>query len=92
MEVTIPVQYMGDVMGNLTGHRGRILGMDQVGTLQVLKAEIPMAEVAGYSTELKSMTGGEGSFTLEFARYDPVPSHVQEEIVARRKHQKEEEE
>jgi elongation factor G len=92
LEVTIPVQYMGDVMGNLTGHRGRILGMDQVGTLQVLKAEIPMAEVSGYSTELKSMTGGEGSFTLEFARYDPVPSHVQEEIVARRKHQKEEEE
>ncbi len=92
MEVTIPVQYMGDVMGNLTGHRGRILGMDQVGSLQVLKAEIPMAEVAGYSTELKSMTGGEGSFTLEFARYDPVPSHVQEEIVARRQHQKEEEE
>ncbi len=51
-----------------------------------------MAEVAGYSTELKSMTGGEGSFTLEFARYDPVPAHVQEEIVAKRKQQKEEEE
>ena len=90
MEVTIPVQYMGDVMGNLTGHRGRILGMDQVGTLQILKAEIPMAEVTGYSTELKSMTGGEGSFTLEFARYEPVPAHIQEEVIARRKHKKEE--
>jgi len=91
MEVTIPAQYMGDVTGNLTGHRGRILGMDQVGPLQVLKAEIPMAEVTRYSTELKSMTGGEGSFTLEFSRYEPVPPHIQEEIIARRKQQKEEE-
>jgi elongation factor G len=90
MEVTIPAEYMGDVTGNLTGHRGRILGMDQVGTMQVVKAEIPMAEVSRYSTELKSMTGGEGSFTLEFSHYAPVPAHVQQEIVAARARKDEE--
>jgi elongation factor G len=84
MEVTIPAEYMGDVTGNLTGHRGRILGMDQVGTMQVVKAEIPMAEVSRYSTELKSMTGGEGSFTLHFSHYAPVPAHVQQDIIAAR--------
>jgi elongation factor G len=82
---------MGDVTGNLTGHRGRILGMDQVGTLQVIKAEIPMAEIGRYSTELKSMTGGEGSFTLEFSHYAEVPAHIQQEIVARKAKEAEEE-
>jgi elongation factor G len=86
IEVTIPSQFMGDVTGNLTGHRGRILGMDQVGTLQVVKAEIPRAEVTRYSTELKSMTGGEGSFTLEFSHYAVVPANIQQDIIAR--HQK----
>jgi len=84
MEVTIPARFMGDVTGNLSGHRARILGMDQVGELQVIRAEIPMAEVTRYSTELKSITGGEGTFTLEMSHYAPVPAHVQQEIVARR--------
>ncbi len=90
MDVTIPAEYMGDVTGNLTGHRGRILGMDQIGPLQVIKAEIPMAEVARYNAELKSMTGGEGSFSLEFSHYDVVPTHIQQEIVARAAKAKEE--
>ncbi len=89
MEVTIPAEYMGDVAGNLSGHRGRILGMDQVGSMQVIRAEIPMAEVTRYSTELKSMTGGEGSFTLEFSRYEVVPAQTQQEIIARREREKE---
>ena len=58
--------------------------------MQVIRAEIPMAEVTRYSTELKSMTGGEGSFTLEFLRYEVVPPQIQQEIVARRQKQKEE--
>jgi elongation factor G len=91
IEVTIPTEFMGDVTGNLTGHRGRILGMDQDGALLVLKAEIPMAEVTRYSTELKSMTGGEGTFTLSFSHYEVVPAQVQQEIVARRQKAKEEE-
>jgi elongation factor G len=89
MEVTIPGEYMGDVTGNLSSHRARINGMDQVGDLQVLKADIPMAEVARYSTELKSMTGGEGTFTLEFSHYERVPSHLQDEIIERRKKEQE---
>ncbi|MHC4479404.1 MAG: elongation factor G [Planctomycetota bacterium] len=84
MEVTIPAEYMGDVTGNLTGHRGRILGMDQMGQMQIIRAEIPMAEVTRYSTELKSMTGGEGSFSLEFSHHEVVPQHIQQEIVASR--------
>jgi elongation factor G len=91
IEVTIPAQFMGDVTGNLSGHRGRILGMGQAGRMQVISAEIPMAEVTRYSTELKSMTGGEGSFTLEFSRYEVVPPYLQEDIIARRKRQHEEE-
>ena len=88
IDVTIHPEHVGDVTGNLTGHRGRILGMDQVGRMQVLTAEIPMAEVRRYSTELQSMTGGEGTFTLEFSHYEMVPAHVQEQIVAQRKAQK----
>ncbi len=91
IEVTIPADFMGDVTANLTGHRGRILGMEQLGSLQVIKAEIPMAEVTRYSTELKSMTGGEGSYTLTFARYEAVPPQIQADIVARRQKAKEEE-
>jgi len=84
MEVTIPARFMGDVSGNLSSHRARIQGMEQVRGMQVLKAEIPMAEVARYGTELKSITSGEGSFTLELSHYEPVPAHVQQEIVSRR--------
>jgi len=89
MAVTIPSEFMGDVTGNLTGHRGRILGMDQVGQMQVISAEIPMAEVQRYSAELKSMTGGEGSFTLEFSHYAAVPGQLQQEIVASRQKKEE---
>lgn len=89
IEVTIPAEFMGDVTGNLTGHRARILGMDQVGPMQVIRADIPMAEVTRYSAELKSMTGGEGSFTLEVSRYEAMPPHIQEEIVARRQKKEE---
>jgi elongation factor G len=91
VEVTIPPEFMGDVTGNLTGHRARIVGMDQVSQMQVIRAQIPMAEVTQYSAELKSMTGGEGSFTLEFSHYEVVPAHVQQEIIARKSKQEEEE-
>jgi len=91
IDVTIPAQFVGDVTGNLTGHRGRILGMDQVGGMQVLTAEIPMAELGRYSTELQSMTGGEGTFTLELSHYEIVPPHVQTQIVARREAERQKE-
>jgi elongation factor G len=90
MEVTIPAEFVGDVAGNLAGHRARILGMDQDGRMQGIRAEIPQAEVARYSTELKSMTGGEGVFSLEFSRYEVVPAQIQQEIVERFRRQREE--
>jgi len=89
IEVTVAAQYMGDITSNLTGHRGRILGMKQVGQMQVIEAEIPVAEVQRYSTELNSMTGGEGSFTMEFSHYEPAPADVQRQVVARKKAEKE---
>ncbi|HOX37022.1 MAG TPA: elongation factor G [Candidatus Brocadiia bacterium] len=92
IEVTIPSQYLGDIAGHLTSRRGRIIGMDASGSYQVVQAHIPMAEVMQYSTELKSMTGGQGSFTLDFSHYDPVPSHVQQQIIEKRKKAKEEDE
>jgi elongation factor G len=90
MEVTIPPQFMGDVSGNLSAHRAHIQGMDQVAGMTVIKTNIPMAEVGRYSTELKSMTGGEGTFTLELDHYAPVPAFVRAEIIAARKKKAEE--
>jgi len=92
MEVTIPPRYVGDVTANLTGHRGRIQSMDQVGQMQVIVAEIPVAEIQRYSAELKSMTGGEGSFTLEPSHYEVVPAHLQQQIIAARQAKEKEKE
>lgn len=89
MEVSVPSEYMGDVTANLTGHRGRIQGMDHGEHMQVIRAEIPMAEVSRYSTELKSITGGEGTFALEFSHYEQVPQHLQQQIIARRRAEQE---
>ena len=73
---------MGACQGDLTHKRGRILGMETEEGMQVLIAEVPQAEVFSYSSELRSMTGGRGSFTMEFARYDIVPSNVAQKIIA----------
>lgn len=82
IEVTIPAKFMGEITGNLSGHRGHIKGMDSLGDLQVVRASIPMSSVANYETELKSMTGGQGSFTMEFSHYDIVPAHLMQSIIA----------
>ncbi len=91
IEVTIPAEFMGEISGNLSGRRGHIVGMDSIGQMQVIKATIPMAEVSRYETELKSMTGGQGSYTMEFSRYDVVPSHMIKSIVSQGKKEEEEE-
>ncbi len=85
IEVTIPSEFMGDITGNLSSRRGRVQGMDSFGDLQVLKASIPMDEVKNYETELKSMTGGRGSYTMELSHYDVVPSHLIKAIIAQAK-------
>lgn len=82
LEVVTPAKYMGDITGHLSGRRGRISGMDQLGDMQVVKAQIPLSEVQNYSGDLKSMTGGEGFYTMEFSHYDTVPAGTAQPIIA----------
>ncbi len=85
MTVTVPDKYTGDVMGDLNKRRGRVLGMNPVaGGKQEVIADVPTTEIYGYSTDLRSMTGGSGEFSYEFARYEQAPSDVQEKEVAAR--------
>jgi elongation factor G len=85
IEVTIPSEFMGEITGNLSSRRGRVQGMDSFGDLQVVQASIPMDEVKNYETELKSMTGGRGSYTMELSHYDVVPSHLVLAIISEAK-------
>ncbi|HEX15792.1 MAG TPA: elongation factor G, partial [Deltaproteobacteria bacterium] len=91
MEITVPEECVGDVMGDLNGRRGRILGIEVKGKNQVIKALVPMAEVLQYAPTLRSLTGGRGSFTMEFSHYEEVPSNLAEKIIAEAKKAKEEE-
>jgi elongation factor G len=79
--ITAPDEFMGDIMGDLNGRRGRVLGMDSAGKNQVIKANVPMAEFLTYAPDLRSMTGGRGVYTMEFSHYDEVPAHIAEKIV-----------
>lgn len=79
--VTTPEDFMGDIMGDLNGRRGKVLGMDSAGKNQVIKAQVPMAEFLTYAPDLRSMTGGRGIYTMEFSHYDEVPIHIAEKIV-----------
>ncbi len=92
VRVTIPGDFMGDCTGDLNHKRGRILGMESEDGMQVIVAEVPQAEIFKYSSELRSMTGGRGSFEMEFARYDVVPSNVAQKIIAEAAKNKAEEE
>ena len=85
LKVTVPDQYTGDIMGDLNKRRGRVLGMNPAGNgKQTIEVEIPMMELTGYCTVLRSMTGGRGTYEYEFARYEQAPSDIQEnEIKAR---------
>jgi elongation factor G len=83
--ITVPEDYTGDIMGDMNKRRGRILGMDKVGRKQAIQAEAPHSEMLKYATDLRSMTQGRGSFTMEFERYDEAPSDVQQKVIAARK-------
>ena len=89
LEITIPGRFMGDITGDLNGRRGRILGVDSEGEYQTIRAEVPMSEVMQYATELRSMSGGTASYTMEFSRYDVVPGRQTETIVAKAKQARE---
>lgn len=84
LKVTIPDNYMGDIMGDLNKRRGRILGMNPVDGQQVVEAEVPMAEMATYAIDLRSMTQGRGSFVLRFDRYEEAPPQVQQKVIEER--------
>ena len=85
VEVTMPEEYMGDVIGDLNSRRGRIEGMDDVGNGKIVKAFVPLAEMFGYSTDLRSITQGRGNFSMFFEKYEPAPKNVQDKIVADKK-------
>lgn len=83
VEVETPDDYMGDVMGDLTARRGRILGMEAKSGNQVIMAEVPLAEMFGYATQLRSMSKGRASYSMEFACYREVPKHAQDQILSK---------
>ncbi|HLG21585.1 MAG TPA: elongation factor G [Candidatus Manganitrophaceae bacterium] len=83
LEVIVPEEYMGDVIGNLSSKRGKILGMKMRGGAQVVSAQVPLAEMFGYATHLRSMTQGRGVFTMQFSHYEVVPKNISDEIIAK---------
>jgi elongation factor G len=94
-EITVPENYSGDIMGNLTGRRGRIQGMEPKGHSTVIKAQVPLAEMLTYASDLTSMTQGRGTYSMEFSHYDVVPQQIADKVVAEARaagHGKEEEE
>jgi len=81
MEITVPDECVGDVIGDMNSRRGKVLGMDPQGSSQVIKAQVPMAEVLKYAPELRSMTSDRGLFTMEFSHYEEVPSHLMAKLL-----------
>ena len=81
VEVTTPEEYMGDVIGDVTSRRGRVQHMEARGNAQVVSCKVPLAEMFGYSTTLRSLTQGKAEFTMEFASFKPVPKSVSEELI-----------
>ncbi|HEY0871829.1 MAG TPA: elongation factor G [Vicinamibacterales bacterium] len=83
VEVVTPKEYLGDVMGHLSSKRGQILSQDERGGSQIINARVPLSEMFGYATDLRSRTQGRASYSMHFDRYEPAPSHVSDEVVAR---------
>ena len=85
VDVIVPEQFMGDITGNLSGKRGQIEGMEERGMSKVVHAKVPLSEMFGYTTTLRSMTEGRGNMTMEFDHYDTVPQNIATDIIASRK-------
>ncbi len=82
VSVSVPEDHVGDVIGDLNGRRGRPQGMEPAGAMTEIKAEVPMAEMLSYAPDLRSITGGQGDYTMEFLRYEEVPAHLAAKVVA----------
>jgi elongation factor G len=83
VEVVVPEEFMGEVMGDLNGRRGRIQGMDSRGNAQVITANVPLAQMFGYATDLRSRTQGRATYTMQYGHYEAVPATISEEITAK---------
>jgi elongation factor G len=83
VEVVVPEEFMGEVIGDLSGRRGKIQGMDARAGAQVITAQVPLAEMFGYATDLRSMSQGRATYTMQFSHYEPVPQPISEEITAK---------
>jgi elongation factor G len=81
VEVVTPDDYLGDVMGNLNGRRGRVESLEPLGNSQSIKASVPLSEMFGYATDLRSMSQGRATFTMQFDRYDEVPQSIASDII-----------
>jgi len=84
VQVELPDEYLGTVMGNLTSRRGILLGTETKPGVQIINAEVPLAEMFGYATDLRSQTQGRGTFTMEFKKYGEVPKSISEKIIGER--------
>jgi len=84
VEVETPEDYVGDVIGDLNSRRGKIMGMENKGVITVVKALVPLAEMFGYATTLRSLTQGRGTFIMKFSHYDEVPQSIAEQIIGER--------
>ncbi len=85
VEITVPEEYMGDVMGDVNSRRGRIEGMEPRSGVQVIRAKIPLSEMFGYATDLRSRTQGRGTYSMEFSHYEEVPKNLAAEIIEKHK-------
>jgi elongation factor G len=83
VEVVTPEEHMGAIVGDLNSRRGRILSMEARGSSQVIRANVPLGQMFGYATEMRSMTQGRATYTMQFARYEEVPTAIAEEIMAK---------
>ncbi len=84
VEVTMPEEYMGDVIGDINSRRGRVSGMDDIGGGKMVRGYVPLSEMFGYATDLRSKTQGRGNYSMFFEKYEPVPRNVQEKLLAKK--------
>ena len=84
VEVTMPEEYMGDVIGDINSRRGRVTGMEDIPSGKQVNAFVPLAEMFGYATDLRSMTQGRGNYSMFFEKYEPVPKNVAEKVLDER--------
>jgi len=85
VEVVVPEEYMGDVMGDINSRRGRVEGMEARGNAQVIRAKVPLSEMFGYATSLRSRTQGRGTYTMVFDHYEEAPKSITDQVVEKSK-------